>query len=231
MLGLSGCGAKEEPDDTTPKPYTCSGTPATCLRLGSGWTYEGVILSMSQTGNGGSDPVVIRLDDGRTRIYYAVADTPNDPDWWGMVSWISDDGLNFTKEAGYRFEGYTLFGHWIVRNPDGSFRMYWLDQKQGQVNAMGYKAIKSALSTDGGWTFIGGAGREADLFGHGIRDERDRSRPGPFPRRRPIPDVLWRNERLRPGFERRIDRRPELYPGRRRPARQALPRGRRCSGA
>ena len=167
MLGLSACGAKEEPDDTTPKPYTCSGTPATCLRLGSGWTYEGVSLSMGQTGNGGSDPVAIRLDDGRTRIYYAVADTPNDPDWWGMVSWISDDGLNFTKEAGYRFEGYTLFGHWIILNPDGSYRMYWLDQKQGQVNARGYKAIKSALSTDGGWTFVGEPGERLIFSGTG----------------------------------------------------------------
>ena len=57
FLSLTSCGAKgPDNDDTTPKPYTCSGTPATCLRLGSGWTYEGVILSMSQTGNGGSDP-------------------------------------------------------------------------------------------------------------------------------------------------------------------------------
>ena len=157
LSGLSGCGAKEEPEDTTPKPYTCTGAPATCLRIAGGWTYEGVVLSMSQTGNGGPDPVVIRLDDGRYRIYYAVADTPGDPDWWGLVSWISEDGLNFTKEAGYRFEGYTLFGHWIVRNPDGSFRMYWLDQKQGQVDNKGYKAIKSALSTDGGWTLEGSA--------------------------------------------------------------------------
>jgi len=168
FLSLSSCGAKAtDNDDTTPKPYTCNGTPATCLRLGSGWTYEGVILNMSQAGNGGPDPVVIRLDDGRYRLYYAVGDTPDDPDWWGMVSWISDDGLNFTKEAGYRFEGYTLFSHWIVRNPDGSFRMYWLDQKQGQVNAMGYAAVKSALSTDGGWTFIGEPGERLTFSGTG----------------------------------------------------------------
>ncbi len=167
LIGLSGCGAKEEPEDDTPEIYTCAGTPATCLRIAGGWTYEGVVLSMSQTGNGGPDPVVIRLDDGRYRIYYAVADTPGDPDWWGMVSWISEDGLNFTKEAGYRFEGYTLFGHWIVRNPDGSFRMYWLDQKQGQVDNKGYKAIRSALSTDGGWTFIGEPGERLTYSGAG----------------------------------------------------------------
>ncbi len=48
LLSLANCGAKApDNDDTTPKPYTCAGTPATCLRLGSGWTYEGVILTMS----------------------------------------------------------------------------------------------------------------------------------------------------------------------------------------
>lgn len=161
FLSLAGCGAKgPDNDDTTPKPYTCSGTPATCLRLGSGWTYEGVILSQGQTGNGGPDPQVIRLGDGRYRIYYAVADNPNDPDWWGIVSWISDDGLNFTKETGYRIEGYLLGGHWILRNPDGSFRMYWLDGRQRNV-------IKSALSADGGWTFVADPGERLSSSGTG----------------------------------------------------------------
>ena len=87
LLASSSCSSgTEPPDDTTPKPYTCTGTPASCLRISSGWTYEGVILSQAQTGNGGPDPFVTRLDDGRYRIYYAVADTPADPDWWGMVS-------------------------------------------------------------------------------------------------------------------------------------------------
>jgi hypothetical protein len=162
LLASSSCssGTDQPPDDTTPKPYTCTGTPATCLRLGGGWTYEGVVLTQAQAGNGGPDPFVIRLDDGRYRMYYAVADTPADPDWWGIVSWISDDGLNFTQEAGYRFEGFTLFGHCIVRNADGSYRMYWLDQKQGNV-------IKSALSSDGGWTFIADPGERLTSSGTG----------------------------------------------------------------
>jgi hypothetical protein len=170
LLSLASCGGgggDNPPDDTTPKPYTCSGTPATCLRFGSGWTYEGVILSQSQTGNGGPDPYVIRLDDGRYRLYYAVADTPADPDWWGMVSWISSDGLTFAKESGYRFEGYTLYAHCVVRNPDGSYRMYWLDQKQGAVNNMGYKAVKSAISTDGGSTFVADPGERLTYSGTG----------------------------------------------------------------
>jgi len=170
LISLANCGGgggDTPPGDTTPKPYTCSGTPGTCLRFGSGWTYEGVILSQGQTGNGGPDPYIIRLDDGRYRLYYAVADTPADPEWWGMVSWISSNGLTFTKEPGYRFEGYTLYAHCVVRNPDGSYRMYWLDQKQGPVNNMGYKAIKSAMSTDGGSTFVADPGERLTYSGTG----------------------------------------------------------------
>jgi len=126
-----------------------------------------MVLSQAQTGNGGPDPFVMRLDDGRFRIYYAVADAPADPDWWEMVSWISSDGLTFTQEPGYRFEGYTLFGHWIVRTSDGSYRMYWLDQKQGSVSSLGYKAIKSALSTDGGWSFTEEPGERLTYSGSG----------------------------------------------------------------
>jgi hypothetical protein len=120
-----------------------------------------VVLSAGQTGNGGPDPFVLRLDDGRYRLYYAVADRPADPDWWGMVSWISSDGRSFTKEPGYRLEGYTLFGHGIVRNADGSYRMYWLDQQQGNV-------IRSALSTDGGWTFSADPGTRLTASGTGF---------------------------------------------------------------
>jgi hypothetical protein len=168
LLASPSCSSgTQPPDDTTPKPYTCVGNPSTCLRISNGWTFEGIVLSLSQTGNGGSDPFVLRLEDGRFRLYYAVADTPAEPDWWGMVSWISSDGLNFTQELGYRFEGYTLFGHWIVRNSDGSYRMYWLDQKQGSVNSLGYKAIKSALSTDGGWTFVAEPGERLTYSGTG----------------------------------------------------------------
>jgi hypothetical protein len=166
LLSLMSCGAKEEPEDTTPKPYTCSGSVASCLRLGSGWTYEGVVLTKDQTGAGGPDPWVVRLDDGRYRIYYAVAIDQGD-NWNGMVSWISDDGLQFTQEAGYRFEGYSLFQHCIVRNPDGTWRMYWLDQKQGWINNKGNKAIKSALSTDGGWSFTLEVGERLTYSGTG----------------------------------------------------------------
>ncbi len=165
VLAFMTC-ATQPPEDTTPKPYTCTGSVAQCLRFSAGWVFEGVVLTQQQTGAGGPDPWVVRLDDGRYRIYYAVAIDEGEG-WNGMVSWISDDGLLYTQEAGYRFEGYSLFQHCVVRNPDGSWRMYWLDQKEGWVNNKGNKIIKSALSTDGGWSFMLEAGERLTYTGVG----------------------------------------------------------------
>jgi hypothetical protein len=165
LLVFVSCGT-EPPEDTTPKPYTCTGSVAQCLRFTAGWTFEGVVLTQQQTAPGGPDPWIVRLDDGRYRLYYAVAIDEGE-NWNGMVSWISDDGLLFTQEAGYRFEGYSLFQHCVVRNPDGSWRMYWLDQKEGWVNDKGNKVIKSALSMDGGWSFTLEAGERLTYTGIG----------------------------------------------------------------
>ena len=162
LLISASCSVKE-PEDTTPKPYTCSGAPATCLQISSGWTFEGIAATFAQSG---ADPWIIRLDDGRYRLYQRISiDEPSA--WEGIASWISTSGLSFQQETGYRFQGYTLFQHCIVRNPDGSYRMYWLDQKQGWVNNIANKAIKSALSTDGGWTFTLETGERLTYSGTG----------------------------------------------------------------
>ncbi|MBP7707673.1 MAG: hypothetical protein KA243_10580 [Candidatus Aminicenantes bacterium] len=159
---LQSCGA-EPPEDTTPKPYTCAGAPATCLRFGSGWTYEGVVMPHDLTV---PDPWLVRLDDGRIRLYCGVSIDEGE-NWNGIVSWISDDGLQFTEEPGFRLQGYSLFQFCVVRNPDATWRMYWLDQKQGQVNGRGNKAIKSAVSVDGAWTFTEEAGERLTYSGTG----------------------------------------------------------------
>lgn len=165
ILAFMTCDV-EPPEDTTPKPYTCAGSVADCLRFGPGWTFEGVVLTKEQTFPGGPDPWVVRLDDGRYRLYLGVSIDEGD-NWNGIVSWISDDGLHFNQEAGYRLQGYSLFQFCVVRNPGGSWRMYWLDQKQGQVNNWGSKAIKSALSNDGGWSFTEEAGERLTYSGTG----------------------------------------------------------------
>jgi hypothetical protein len=155
--------AKTEPEDATPKPYTCQGTVEHCLRVSSPWTFEGQVATYAQSG---SDPWIIRLDDGRYRLYRR--ETIDEPSAWeGLASCISTDGRSFTPEDGYRFQGYTLFMHCVVRNPDASYRVYWLDQKQGVVNNAGNKAIKSAISIDGGWTFAEEAGERLTYSGTG----------------------------------------------------------------
>jgi len=157
------CGSKTEPEDTTPKPYTCQGTVEHCLRVSNPWVFEGQSASFDQSG---SDPWIVRLEDGRYRLY--KRQTIDEPSAWeGLTSCISTDGRSFTPEDGFRFQGYTLFMHCIVRNPDGTYRVYWLDQKQGAVNGAGNKAIKSAISIDGGWTFAEEAGERLRYAGSG----------------------------------------------------------------
>lgn len=169
ILAVGGCAVKP-PEDTTPTPYTCTGTPETCLRISGGWTYEDVVLTKDQTGDAGADPWVVRLDDGRYRLYYAVA-INQVTGWYGIASWISDDGLQFTQENGYRLEAYTPAQFCVVRNPDASWRMYWLDLKQGLVDNRGGKAIKSALSNDGAWTFTEETGERLTYAASGYEEK------------------------------------------------------------
>ncbi len=174
LSGLSGCGAKEEPEDTTPEIYTCAGAPASCLRIASGWTFEGTVLSQGQTGNGGPDPFIVRLDDGRYRLYYAVSDVPADPDWWGMVSWISDDGLYFTKEAGYRIRSL----HPVPALYRPQHRRDLADvlarPETGPGQRTGIQGHQERF-VDRRRRNVHGRGRgAADFFGHRLRVERDR---------------------------------------------------------
>jgi hypothetical protein len=87
----------------------------------------------------------IRLTDGRIRIFYATST--------GLGSAIStDDGANFTVEAGLRISGSAagmsqLTGPGIIRLANGTYRAYFSDLPipgQGILPHM----IKSATSTD-----------------------------------------------------------------------------------
>jgi hypothetical protein len=53
-----------------------------------------------QAQGGGSDPCILRLDDGRYRLYYAEA-IDEGSGFWGIISWISNDGSSFIRENGY----------------------------------------------------------------------------------------------------------------------------------
>lgn len=95
----------------------------------------------------GSVPYIFKLADGRYRLYYCGQG--------GILSAISSDGLNFTKESGVRIAPASGFEAVVcdptmVELPDGRVRMYYkgADGSQGGPGQSIHK-IFSAVSTDG----------------------------------------------------------------------------------
>ncbi|MFQ6085786.1 MAG: CFI-box-CTERM domain-containing protein [Candidatus Bathyarchaeia archaeon] len=89
------------------------------------------------------DADVVRLPDGRYRMYYALE--PEAPDFEGQVySAISSDGLIWVNEPGVRIDQVAF--PCVIQLPDGRWRMYYQDWNRPQgVNA----CIGSAVSDDG----------------------------------------------------------------------------------
>lgn len=99
--------------------------------LPSIWTREGVIIP-----GGYCDPEVVKLPDGRYRMYYGL-DPRTYPENINIVSAVSSDGLNWTAEPGTRMSEGALPS--VIELPDGRWRMYY--------NSPG--SIQSAISDDG----------------------------------------------------------------------------------
>ena len=102
-----------------------------------GWSYEGKLIDEPYL----FDVTVIKLDDGGHLLYGEASDIGGHT----VISYISDDGLNFTIEEGYRLTG--AFMPFIVKLPDGGFRLYFTDQEV-PIGQSGARAIMSAISND-----------------------------------------------------------------------------------
>lgn len=105
-------------------------------------------------------PSIIKLDNGKYRIYW------NDGPFDGIVSAISDDGINFTDEEGYRIQSTGEEGDpdciashpWVVAMDDG-YRMYYQGNENCDFGKNGNQTssqpskpifrIMSAFSKDG----------------------------------------------------------------------------------
>ena len=88
------------------------------------------------------------LSDGRLRIYKGA--TPGTDANIGIISYISSDGLTFTKEDGFRITpsaaGLTRLSHLtIVSTSDGKYRGYFSNMPQGTDPN---RLVKSATSSD-----------------------------------------------------------------------------------
>jgi hypothetical protein len=83
------------------------------------------------------DPTVIRLPDGRVRLYVPIADLTS-----GIASFISDDGLHFTRESGARNANGSMPGALVLA--DHRIRIF-----AGNIEGPDQAGITSMISDDG----------------------------------------------------------------------------------
>lgn len=105
-----------------------------------------------------SHPGVVRLDDGRVRLF--AHNAPGAPAVMSMFSFTSsDEGLTFTVDSGARFNindasAVNLTGAAIVKVKTGGWRMYFTSttpptlNSAGVITKFGVGSIHSAFSTD-----------------------------------------------------------------------------------
>jgi hypothetical protein len=136
LLAL-GCG-KDSAGPSDGSAYACDGPPATCLRVGPGWVFEGTAVPNARFVN--VSPV--QLPDGRVRLYGF------DGSRLALVSYISTDGRAFAEEPGTRMVFTDSHYPTVVAMPVGGYRMYYADQGLAQ-HSPGYRTISSAWSDDG----------------------------------------------------------------------------------
>ena len=94
----------------------------------------------------GQHHALARLDDGRLRIYYSTATSG------GVVSAVSEDGLEFTPEPGTRLGDKPRERpiHLSVIRAGSGWRMYYdADASQPGEMAPDWRGIRSAYSPDG----------------------------------------------------------------------------------
>lgn len=131
------------PTVLTTEPATNTQSPVQEKTLQFTWTTDpGIRLEEA------SVPNIMRLDDGRFRLYYGGRG--------GILSAISEDGLTFTKEPGVRIStGSGGSMEMIVSDPapvklqDGRVRIYYKGANGGGGPGQAVHSIFSAISADG----------------------------------------------------------------------------------
>lgn len=95
-------------------------------------------------GPGLADLQVVRLDDGRWRMFFILGQRPGAPPNAGLLSAVSEDGLNFELEEGLRFAEPSLVDPEVHKMGEG-WRLYYPSRRAGR--------IETAVSRDGGLSF------------------------------------------------------------------------------
>lgn len=109
---------------------------------GKTWTWEGLVLTNA------SMPTAVRLPNGRIRLYFIRAQERGGNAVKGIMSAISDDGLKFLEEQGYRFE---LVGEPPRPDEKNKFRQYYPVPGEGKVEDMKDFAHLNVAKMDDGY--------------------------------------------------------------------------------
>lgn len=122
--GLRAYFKRVEPQTNTQAVYSAPCLTADCLSIGSATlTSSGMQVSKDIRAWGVPDPV--RLPDGRIRIY--IVESPVEGNCTEKIaSYISADGISFTKEPGWRLEGGYVDTE-MLRAKDGEWLMILAD--------------------------------------------------------------------------------------------------------
>jgi ribosomal protein S27E len=141
--GLRAYFKRIDPSSNTQAVYSAPCTTADCLSFGAATiTSTGMQVSKDVEAWGVPDPV--RLPDGRVRIY--IVESPvGDKCMVKVASYISSDGISFTKESGWRLEGG--YGDTeVLRAKDGDWVMIVADLA---CTASNNQKLFVTTSTDG----------------------------------------------------------------------------------
>ena len=114
-------------DSTTQKIYSAPCTTEDCLSFGTP-VLTSADMSVSKETKAWGVPDAVTLPDGRVRIYIVESDTSmktSCPE--NVASYISSDGISFTKESGFRLTGgyvdtevlSTKKNNWVMIVADG----------------------------------------------------------------------------------------------------------------
>ena len=146
--GLRAYFKRIDMSTNTQAVYSAPCLTADCLSVGAATlTSSGMRISKDQGAWGVPDPV--RLPDGRTRIYIVESPEMSSSCPEKVASYISSDGISFTKESGWRLEGGYVDTE-VLRARDGEWIMIMADGPGCPAGgARKLQQLYVATSTDG----------------------------------------------------------------------------------
>jgi len=123
--GLRAYFKKIDLASNTQAVYSAACSDANCLSFGAA-TLASTGMQVSKDTKAWGVPDPVRLPDGRIRIYIVESPSLSSSCPEKVASYISSDGISFTKESGWRLEGGFVDTE-VLRAKDGEWVMVMAD--------------------------------------------------------------------------------------------------------